>query len=718
MVFAQKEIKLYGYVTDEDNKPLQHVNVFILNTLEGSTTNEDGYFSFSTKQKDKIEILAGMVGYKKSSVILNLKENINLPINIILVGNAIATEEVVISASSFGSDKGKGIVLTGIDIITTPGGAADIFQALKTMPGLTTVSESAELYVRGGDPTETITLLDQASLIHPYTYESSYGELFSNLNSDIISAMFFSSGGFSAKYGNALSGVLDLKTKDEPMKTIYKFGLSLAATELSLSSPILDETFGVHLIGRKNFTVPIFWLNGKNSNFTNEPNSKDFSANLIYKYSNKGRIKTFISYADDKQGVLINQPGYIDEFNGKSRNYLVNTQINDILFDNLILKTSISYSNFKRNWILGLMDLTKRDENKKLRSDAEFSQNNYKINFGFEIENLSTSFFGTIPVENYDMRKNGMSKRIDANISTTRYGFYTESEIVNFLRIKDLSLIAGFRTDFINRLNIFWIDPRCTLGYKFTENTKLAIGFGIFHQNPDPRLYSAEDGNPNLKAMQSLHYVASLNQKFTDKSEIRIEAYYKKYSNLPLKDHNIFYNNYGYGYAKGIDIILKGMFFDILDSYISYGLLSTKRKWMDVTTLSSSKYDITHNLNIVAKYNLTNRLQIGINYKFATGKPFTPVIGSYFDDKQNIFIPVYGTENSKRFKNYQRLDIRLTYLTAFFENNFTVFYIEGLNILNIKNVMDISYSYDYKSFSYIYSYFGRRMLVFGTQITF
>ncbi len=718
IIFPQNVNKVFGTVIDEDNHPLEYVNVFILNTFEGGMTDNNGNFSFLTKQKEQIEIVAGMVGYEKYSTIIDLKKQMNKPLLIILKNNTIATKEVIITASSFGSEKGKGVVMTNIDVLTTPGGAADIFQALKTMPGLTSVSESAELYVRGGDPIETITLLDQASHNHPYTYESSYGGLFSNINSDNITGMFFSSGGFSAKYGNALSGVLDLETKNEPLKSTYKLGVSLAAAELSAAFPIMDETLGLRINGRKSFTEPIFWFNGKNSDFTNEPISKDLSANLVYKYSSTGRIKTFFSYADDKQGVLINQPGYIDEFAGTSHNYFINTQISDILLKNLVLKTSISFSKFNRYWTLGLLDLTKSDKNKKLRSDAEWEIGNNKINFGFEIENRFTNFLGTVPVEDYDMRKNGKAKIIDADFNVTRYGLYIETELANFLKLKGLSLVAGLRTDYISKLNIFWIDPRGNLGYKLFENTNLAIGFGIFHQHPDPRLYSPQDGNPNLKAMRALHFVTSINHKFSDRDEIRIEAYYKKYTYLPLEDDTKNYNNNGFGYAKGIDIIAKGILFDVFDSYVSYGLLSTKRKWMDYKALTSSEYDITHNLNIVAKYNISNHLQIGINYKFATGKPFTPIIESYFDNNQNIFIPVYGKDNSERYKNYQRLDIRFTYLAAFFENNFTVFYIEGLNILNIKNVMNISYSYDYKSYKDVFSYFGRRMIVIGTQITF
>ena len=165
--------------------------------------------------------------------------NINLDIE--LDESTVTMKEMVVSASSYGSDKEKGLVVSNIDILTTPGGAADVFQALKTMPGLTQVSESAELYVRGGDPIETITIIDQAPVYHPFTFESSYGGLFSNLNTSVVKSLFFSSGGFSAKYGNALSGVLEVETKNLPEQARWNVGLSLANGSIAANLPIIDN---------------------------------------------------------------------------------------------------------------------------------------------------------------------------------------------------------------------------------------------------------------------------------------------------------------------------------------------------------------------------------------------------------------------------------------------------------------------------------------------
>jgi len=273
------------------------------------------------------------------------------------------------------------------------------------------------------------------------------------------------------------------------------------------------------------------------------------------------------------------------------------------------------------------------------------------------------------------------------------------------------------RGDIVSPLSLNWLDPRVNIGYKITDKLTLTLGWGIFHQHPDARLYSSTDGNPALGAMKATHYIVSIDYKFNKTNNLRIETYYKDYKNLPLEDDVLNYSNNGYGFANGIDIMLKGKLFGIIDGWISYGLIDTKRKWLDFEELSPSSFDITHNFTLIAKYNITQSFQVGINYKYATGRPFNPVIAANFIPELDVYEPVYGEKNSARYPTYQRLDLRLTYLTQLFNNYFTVFYIEGLNILNINNIFGYSYSKDYSQRYNIDSYFGKRTIVFGFQVT-
>ena len=186
---AQNKTIIEGTVKDENSKPLPFVNVFLFNTSDGGMTNDEGAFSFKTSINSKIELIASMVGYEKFTKEIEPGSAKKISLDIVLVQSAVKLNEAIITASSYGSDKEKGLVVNRMDVLTTPGGATDIYQSLKTMPGITQVSESAELYVRGGDPIETITMINQSVVYHPFTFESAYGGIFSNLNQNAIKSL-------------------------------------------------------------------------------------------------------------------------------------------------------------------------------------------------------------------------------------------------------------------------------------------------------------------------------------------------------------------------------------------------------------------------------------------------------------------------------------------------------------------------------------------------
>ena len=121
---------------------------------------------------------------------------------------------------------------------------------------------------------------------------------------------------------------------------------------------------------------------------------------------------------------------------------------------------------------------------------------------------------------------------------------------------------------------------------------------------------------------------------------------------------------------------------------------------------------------MVTNYHFSAMWKVGINYKYATGRPYTPVISSTYHPDVNIYEPIYGVDNSSRYPNYHRLDLRITHMNQIFHNYFAVFYVEALNILDITNLFGYSYSSDYSKRTRIKSYFGRRTIVLGAQITF
>ncbi len=716
IVFAQT-IKIEGTVKDNTGKSLSYVNVYIQDTFDGAMTDESGKFEFIATVRDSIHLIASMIGYEKYSELILPIERSTIFVDMVLQEETVELKEAIISGSSYSSEKEKGLVVSKVDVYTTPGGAADLFQSIKALPGVSQVSESAELYVRGGDPYETLTIVDQAGLYHPYTYESSYGGLFSNLNTAMIKSMFFSSGGFSAKYGNALSGILEIETIDEPATTGYNFSISMAAVSAAARLNLVDNKLGMNVLVNKSYTGPIMWLNGELDNFTSNPSSQDFTASLIYRYSQTGRLKLHALFATDITGVKVERPEVDSRFNGNTDNTFVNLQQKDVIGKNLLIKNSLSFSSNIKQWKLSLLDIEMIDNVAKFRSDLEYSlSGTFKLSAGGETGYRSESFNGRLPLNDYDLRTNGDYQIIDDGIEQTKVGGYIEAEKHELFGVKKLAGIAGIRSDHFPDFNVTWLDPRFTLSYNLNNSSNLNFAFGIFHQIPESRLFSPTDGNPKLQSMKALHFILSFNQSFSSGDNIRAELYYKKYYDLPLEDEITNYSNKGYGYASGLDIIFKGSLpFDI-SGWLSYGFLHTKRLWMDYNSYTRSDFDITHQLTVIAKYNYNSMLQFGINFKLASGRPYTPITGSDYSNLYGIYEPEYGMTNSARYPLYKRLDFRITHFSLLFDRYNTIIYMEALNILNVQNIFGYTHNREYNKRYNVKSYFGRRTIVLGANI--
>jgi vitamin B12 transporter len=562
-------------------------------------------------------------------------------------------------------------------------------------------------------------LIDQMAVYHPYSYESVYGGVFSNINTNIINGMFFSSGGFSAKYGNVLSGVLDIDTKDEPTELSNAVGLSMACASLSSQIPFAGNTAGLRIETRHSFTKSIFWLNGGSEQFVSFPSSQDINTSLTYRYSSTGRIKLLGIVANDKEEVNVDRPEYQGVFHENSTKHAISMQMKDVFANVLFVKSCLAYTTFDSDWKLGVLDLIRADEGLQWRMDAECQWTPFRrLLFGGETQMRTNEYSGIVPTDDYNIRPDANYKDINSEMHGSRLGTYMELEQSHLLGVERLFASFGCRYDVIPTLDLQWVDPRFRIGYKLGENAAIKVGWGIYHQQPDVRLFNPEDGNPHLLPERAIHTIIGFDQKIADRFDIRLELYNKEYSQLPLKDSLAHYSSNGNGYARGIDFTMRCEIFSGLGGYIGYGYLDTKRHWLDYTDSSPSSYDIPHNLTIVLKYFITPSWQLGATYKYATGRPYTPVIGSQYYSIIDLYAPIYGSTNSARNKEFQRLDMRLTHFTQLFGVAFTTIYLEALNILNIHNIYGCTYSSNYSEQREIYSCFGRRILVLGMVMNF
>lgn len=715
-VLAQTPVS--GTVTSVSEEPLGYVNVILLGTTSGAMTDETGSFSFLTRETGVGQIQISLVGYQRKVVTVKLGTGKPVKVRVVLEEQDIALSELVVTGSSYSTESVSGLPVSPMEIVTTPGGAADIFQMLKTLPGLTPVSESADLYIRGGDPMESTVLVDQSAIFHPTTFESAYGGLFSLLPPTMVKNLWFSSGGFPAKYGNALSGVLDIETRNEPSDFRINTGWNVAGWDIQTTLPLVREKAGLNLYFKKSETGLLMKLNQNTRPFTSYPSGWTSGGTFSYSYSETGRMKATVLASSDQQGVHVDRPEGSSQFEGQSGNQHVGLSVSDVWNRQLIIKSNISVTQFLRNWKLGVLDLDEKDRSLQTRTDLEWiGKNGQKWYTGGEFRLRKDEFIGKVPASQNDYRLGAAYQTIHPVQSITSGGGYVEWEQAGWFGIPALATRAGVRLDHSSDRRSPTADPRLTISGLLSKQWTASLNWGIFHQSAWIPISDRPLITTPLPAMSAIHTVGSVTWEGSDDRTCRLEIWNKTYHDLPLKS-GASYTSEGTGYARGLDVVYKGTIGMEIEGWISYGWAVSERKWLDYTQQAPSPADITHNLTWVAKKYLNPYWQIGWNLKLATGKPYTPVSAGIQDSTSGLFSPVYGETHSERLPFYHRLDFRITYTNTFFDHLFLVGYAELLNCLDTSNPMGYSWNSDYTRKTPIQSFFGNRTVVIGASVSF
>jgi outer membrane receptor for ferrienterochelin and colicin len=295
-----------------------------------------------------------------------------------------------------------------------------------------------------------------------------------------------------------------------------------------------------------------------------------------------------------------------------------------------------------------------------------------------------------------------------SKVQGTRSGFYFSDKF----RVSDkLYLTLGGR---FNALSIkdtntdVNFDPRLSLAFFITQKDILRFSAGYHHQYGDYfTLYSND-----LRSKQAGHLSLTYD-RISDQMDLRITVYNKQYWNLFMYLDGIT-NSSGLGFARGAELFIKRKL-PKYDVFFVYNYLSSKRKENEVQVLTTSPFAINHSFTGIIKYKF-NKGTLGIRFSYATGLPFTPLVGREWDTGTSAFIPIWGDPYSRRYPSYQRLDINGS-RDFVIQKRLLVFYFGITNLLNRKNILRYEYSSEYTVQSNSYSIFGRSIFV-GIYIPF
>lgn len=662
ILFAQNTLS--GKVVDTKGKPIAGANIYIDGTYDGATSAENGEFSFTTETKGSQILIVSFLIYETSTTSIDVANYKNQTIKLKESVNSL--DAVVITAGTMESgDKARVSVLKPLDIVTTAGSAGNIIAALQTLPGTQNVGEDGRLFVRGGEASETQTFVDGIRVSQPYGASVQNLPTRGRFSPFLFSGIAFSTGGYSAEYGEALSSVLLLNTQDEPDQNktdiaMMTVGLGVGNTQKWKKSSLSVNVSYINLAPYQAVVKQdVDW---------NRP-YQSLSGESVYRYHfNNGILKLYAAF--DTSKIDLNQKNINFEnpirVNLVNNNFYLNTVYNGTFGSNWQITSGLSYgySNNRKDIDVANINDDENAAHLKLKLRKSLS-NKIKLSFGAD-------YFVTKYSEDFqDNLTSTINNGYDSNISAV----YAETE---FLFSSKLAAKVGLRGSYNNLLDESTLAPRVSLAYKVAKNSQFSLAYGDFTQTPvvDYIKYSKYH---QFESEKAAHYILNFQYNKMGRT-FRAEAYYKDYSNLVKYDtqtiqYNSVFSNNGSGYAKGLDLFWRdSKLYKNLEYWISYSYIDTKRDYKNFPTSATPDFVADQTLSVVTKYFVTDwKSQISLTNSFSTGRP-------YNNPNETKFM------NGKT-KSYNSLSLSWAYLLT----TQKILYFSVSNVLGTQNV----FGYDY-----------------------
>lgn len=692
-----------GNVTDAKKQPVAGASLAIKGSYDGATADSAGRFRFKTFEKGTQVLIISSIGYKTVEMNINIT-GAEMTIPVLMKQEVTEISAVVITAGSFeASDRKRtAAVLTPIDIVTTASANADVTGALKTLPGAQQVGESEGLFVRGGTAAETKTFID-GTLVNNFFFTGAPNiAARGRFSPFIFKGTVFSTGGYSALYGQALSSALILESIDLPDQS----SANLSVTVLSLGGGFQKlnkkktASWGINY-GYSNLDLA-FSLIKQQQDYSKSPGGHTADANFRIKTSKNGMLKYYGYYTYNSLAFTVpslDSLGYLDRFSLKNGNMYHNLSWKEQFKNKWRLNAGISYSNNRDDLRFGMTDASKNDvvlgnlgfaKNFDLENRGDYF--NTKLVIEKKFKGLSAFRFGT----EYNHSKDRINfiavngQRFPSTIKENIFSLFAEQDVYITNNLAGKFGIRAERSELLNQNNIA---PRISLAYKVGKNAQASLAYGQFFQNPELRNLPAV--NP-LNFQKATHYIAQY-QKTTNLTTFRVEAFYKEYDDLVktglVNNQPRAVSNAGFGDAKGFELFWRDKkTIKNLDYWISYSFLDTKRDFANFPFAITPNFAAKHTASVVMKKFVTKwKTNVNLSYNFASSRPFYNIQPEAGNTGKFVFA------DRGMIDPYHNISFALNYLPKIGKKDaksFVVYVLSVSNVLNFKQQFGYNYSFN------------------------
>ncbi|MGB1206564.1 MAG: TonB-dependent receptor [Chitinophagales bacterium] len=722
LLFAQEQFTISGYLRDAaTGEELLYANVSVDGTTNGVTTNLYGFYSL-TLPKGNYTINYTYIGYVMQALEITLDSDISQ--NVELATNSQKLDEVIVT----GEREDENITNTEMSVLSLDikeikklpvlFGEQDILKTIQLLPGVSASSEGGSgFFVRGGDADQNLILLDEA----PVYNASHLLGFFSVFNSDALKDVKLYKGGIPSQYGGRASSVMDVRMKNGNMKEWEVMGgIGLISSRLSVEGPFVKDKGSISVSARRTYADIV--AGAVNEDFRETSlYFYDLNAKANYKISDKDRIYASAYLGRDVLGV--------DAFGFDWGNKTFTLRWNHMFSSKIFANTSLVYSDYDYGFNIDAAGFA-------IDLDAGIYDYNLKQDYTFFLNPKNKIEFGWNTI--YHKFKPVVFKFDDTIIDPAQEQQALESGVyvANTQKVNDkLSLYYGLRLSAINNIGEYTDKTYDENNEVLTETYHEKGSFYNTYFNVEPRINATYilNGSSSFKASynRNVQYLQLLSNSTSgtptdmwipsstyvkptladqvalgyfrnfksNAYKFSVEGYYTNMQNVvDYEDGAETFGNpdieaelvFGKGRAYGLEFLLekqKGKF----TGWASYTLSKTERKFDEISNGEwfSARQDRTHDISLVAMYQLTRKISLTSSWVYYTGDAVTFPAGKYYIDGD--LVNLYTKRNGSRMPDYHRLDLGLTWTlrdTDRFYNdlNFSVY-----NLYSRKNAYTITF---------------------------
>ena len=691
--------EIRGRVADgATGAPLPGANVEVVGKGRGDTADPAGRFAVSKVEVGAYVLRFSMVGYEevlKADVIV--RSGRATEVSAALREAPIRMQGITVTPGFFQemqAPEPSRVAFSFEEVRRSPGSAQDVSRLLQALPSVSMggTDQRNDLIVRGGSPTENMTRVDgiQIPNISHFPTQGASGGAIGLLNVDLIEEVDFTAGGFSARYGDRLSSVMEVDLR-EGNRTGFEgeVSVSMAGAGAILEGP-MGRGRGSWLVSARRSYLDL--LPSGSIGLTAVPVYSDVQGKAVYDLGERCKITLLGIAGTDHITFERDEESISEDINQRDRQ-----MVGGINWRVLWNRKAVSHFTLSQTYSRYIVDV----------EDEE----------GLVFRNRSTEQWLTWTGDLlYKVGTGAVSVGVDVRHPRARHDLFQRPEVGVFgyrdsLLVDDRvrSLKAGAFLDYrspslggltVNpgvRVDHFWltgnttVSPRLALRYQATPSTALKAAGGLYHQSIPLIGLSVDRDNRTLPDVEAVHGILGMERLLGPDVKLSLEGYVKLYRHYPVdanRPERVMVNDYadfgfprsrrlidgGKGRVWGMEVFLQKKLAERLYGSLSYSYSRSKFKGLDGVWRVSG-FDTRHLFTAITGYRWSRSWEFSLRWSYAGGRPYTPID---LEASRAVNQLRYATDpalmNSRRFPAYHRLDLRFDHRKSFRGFNVVTFF--------------------------------------------